>query len=142
MNKKELIKAYSETEYIIPELEIKLKVGEVNEQLDKLQEKYCSTMWTFITAENPKSKLLSDEENNQRTKLLKEILDNLGKPYFVGYGQGKTDWKAEKSFLVLRISKSEAVEKLGIFFEQNAIVIGQLGRPTELFVIEEILNAK
>ncbi len=140
MNKESLIKAYTETEYIIPELELTLKVGETNSVLDSLQTKYCSTMWTFITAENPKSKILTDEENNQRTELLREILDNLGKPYFSAYGQGNPNWKPEKSFLVLRTSRSEAVEKLGIIFQQNAILVGQLGKATELFIIEEIFN--
>ncbi len=138
MNKEELLEAYSQTEYIIPALEITIRIGETNSQLDTLQEKEHSTYWAFVTAENPKSMSLSDAENLQRTNEFKERLDKLGKTYFEGYGQGASDWKPEQSFLILNTTKQDAIEQFGIPFQQNAIVIGMKAKEAELCIVEEV----
>jgi hypothetical protein len=140
MDKVKLLKAYSETEYIIPELDITIRIGEKNKLLDIIQHKYFSNNWAFISAENPRSNLLSDEENSLRSDLLENAIKQSGRPYFIGYGKGKGDWKPEKSFLVLRTSKMEAIDIFGIPFEQNAIVIGQIGKASELLAIDEIFQ--
>lgn len=140
MSKEELLQAYSETDYIIPDLGIIVKIGQENKELDALQEKYASCSWAFITAENPKSKSLSDDENQQRTNQLKVLIEKLGKPYFEGYGQGKSGWKPEKSFLILDTSRNDAIEKFGIPFEQNAIVVGEKSKEAVLCIVEDIFN--
>ncbi len=140
MDKVELIKAYTETEYIIPVLDLTIRIGEKNKLLDNVQHKYFSVNWAFISAENPRSNLLSDEENIVRSDLLENVIKQLDKPYFIGYGKGKGDWKPEKSFLVLKTSKIEAIDIFGIPFEQNAIVIGQIGKAAKLCVIDEIFQ--
>jgi len=138
MNKEELLVAYSQTEYIIPALEITIRIGETNSQLDALQEKYYSTCWAFVTAENPKSMSLSDGENLQRTNELEELLDKLGKTYFAGYGQGALDWKPEQSFLILNTTRQEAIEQFGIPYQQNAIVTGMKDKEAELCIVEDV----
>ncbi len=140
MDKVKLLKAYSETEYIIPELDITIRIGEKNKLLDIIQHKYFSNNWAFVSAENPRSSLLSDEENSQRSVMLENAIMQLDRPYFIGYGKGKGDWKPEKSFLVLKTSKMEAIDIFGIPFEQNAIVIGQIGKASELLAIDEIFQ--
>jgi hypothetical protein len=140
MDKVELLNAYKETEYIVPVLDLTIRIGEENKLLDNVQDKYFSVNWAFISAENPRSNLLSDEENSLRSDLLENAIKQSGRPYFIGYGKGKGDWKPEKSFLVLRTSKIEAIDIFGIPFEQNAIVIGQIGKAAKLCVIDEIFQ--
>jgi hypothetical protein len=140
MDKVELIKAYTETEYIIPVLDLTIRIGEKNKLLDNVQHKYFSVNWAFISAENPRSNLLSDEENSLKSDLLENAIKQLDRPYFIGYGKGKGDWKPEKSFLVLKTSKIEAIDIFGIPFEQNAIVIGQIRKAAKLLVIDEIFQ--
>ncbi len=140
MDKVELLNAYKETEYIVPVLDLTIRIGEENKLLDNVQDKYFSVNWAFISAENPRSNLLSDEENSLRSDLLENAIKQSGRPYFIGYGKGKGDWKPEKSFLVLKTSKIEAIDIFGIPFEQNAIVIGQIRKAAKLLVIDEIFQ--
>ena len=58
MSKEELLKAYSETTYIIPKLNITKKIGELNLELNSVLEKIYSNSWTFVTAENPRLQAL------------------------------------------------------------------------------------
>jgi len=61
MSKEELLKAYSETTYIIPKLNITKKIGELNLELNSVLEKIYSNSWTFVTAENPRLRALIND---------------------------------------------------------------------------------
>jgi len=61
MSKEELLKAYSETTYIIPKLNIRKKIGELNLELNSVLEKIYSNSWTFVTAENPRLQALIND---------------------------------------------------------------------------------
>ena len=93
-----------------------------------------SESWAYITAYNPFSELLSDEENEKRNKELESKLTKF--EIFSGRGVG-TDgtWSDEESFLVLGISRNDAME-LGKKFEQNAILFGTIDDVPELICIE------
>lgn len=91
--------------------------------------------WAFITAWNPKSKLLSPQENNQRHKELIKIIKKTGYPYFIGKGIGKeAGWEPEISLLILHIDKETALQ-IGQYFNQNAIVFGEQGKKPKLLII-------
>lgn len=76
----------------------------------------------FITAYNPGSMELSNEENKERNQRLEEKIQALHLDYI--HGEGKCDddeWLGEESFLVFGINQKEAIQ-LGKEFGQNAIV--------------------
>lgn len=123
MLKYELKQNYLDTKYIInindqkhnifinqvPPIEIQHHIHSSNEQTGAI-----------ITAWNPLSKLLSEEENSKRNKKLHDSIFNY--TFLDALGQGaNTSWPAEKSFLILGINKKSA-EKLAVKYEQNAYV--------------------
>ncbi len=128
----DLLKAYYQALYGVrlSTGEITLKVGERNQRLIDLLQQYQFSDWAYLTAANPKSELLNDEENNLRNQNLTLILNKEKYLYFEGEGRSSQGtWPAEKSFLVLGISAKKACQ-LGKCFQQNAILIGtSLGIP-------------
>ena len=119
----ELISAYKATNFNVKaEPAFTLNVGIESPELKRLLKKHCVSNAAFITAWNPYSKTLSSEENKARNNLLENELKLLSLKFIEGFGLdplGK--WAGEDSFLVLGISL-EVSKKLGVQFDQNAIV--------------------
>ena len=91
----------------------------------------CDT-WSYITASNPASELLSDEQNAGRNRELEAQLKSQDLVFYRGEGVGSdSTWPAETSFLILGIDRDAAMH-LGRHFGQNAIVYGSLGHAAEL----------
>lgn len=91
--------------------------------------------WCFITAWNPKSKVLSSKENNIRNEELRKCIENFEYPIFIGAGVGPdSSWEPEVSFLVLGVEKAVGI-KWGQQFDQNAIVFGEWQSPAKLIWI-------
>ena len=117
----DLLEAYRNSKYVVPELKLTILLNtnpiKVNEHLDGKNGTFC-----FITAFNPYSELLSNEENlGQNRSLLEDLKDYT---IFKGYGQDfKGKWLAEDSFFVMGITKERAIE-LGNKYKQNAILFG------------------
>ena len=111
-----------------------MKIGEYSNKLDILLKEKDLEDWAFITSENPNGEAYSVEANQV---LYNELIDAIqGFSYYLGEGQGiDTSWPAEKSVLILGINKDEA-KKLGKRFNQNAIIVGKLGRLAELLIIK------
>ena len=132
---KELFRAYAETDFNVFNPAITINIGENNDLLNNLLLKHGVEEWAYITPFNPYSNVLSEEQNEQRYKELKnKISDYI---YFEGEGIGKDlSWKPEKSFLILGITKEKAIE-IGNEYEQNAIVYGVLNQLPELLVLNE-----
>jgi hypothetical protein len=88
--------------------------------------------WAFVTACNPRSARLSDDENARRMTELESIVRSGEWTYYHGRGVGRDgSWPAEPSLLILGIQWGEAVE-LGKRFGQNAIVVGRAGEAARL----------
>ncbi|MDD7986073.1 DUF3293 domain-containing protein [Lentisphaera marina] len=118
----DLIKAYKQTDYLVPEFDLCIKIDQCSEDLRAFCEKRKVESWAFITAHNPYSKLLNPMENEARNQSLEQ--DLLDYDFFHGLGRGKdSDWPIENSFFVLNISLEEAV-LLAKKHQQNAIVYG------------------
>ena len=119
----DLISAYEVTNFHVQsEPAFTLNVGKVSEELKALFKQNNVTSAAFITAWNPYSKSLSDKENQSRNEQLKHELNIRSLKFLDGFGQDPLgQWSGEDSFLVLGI-ELEASKKLGIQFEQNAIV--------------------
>jgi hypothetical protein len=99
-----------------------LKIGIHSAELDSIYKTSHKYTAAFITAFNPYSQELSNQENINRNHKLEELIQSLHLDYIHGEGKcGNEDWDGEESFLVIGITKEQASE-IGEEFEQNAIV--------------------
>jgi hypothetical protein len=130
----EMIKAYTETDFIVYEPAIVIKVGQVNSRLDELLIQYNKTSWAYITAWNPYSAPTDKNINEERNHQLRNDISQY--KFFDGEGVG-TDpsWESEKSFLILGIDRADAV-RIGKKYRQNAIVVGEIHQKAELLWIK------
>jgi hypothetical protein len=132
--RKELEDVYRSTNYVVrkSESEIVIRIGELCPALDQLLEENAAASWAFLTAWNPYSQQLADEENATRQILLLEELRSRGTTFFPGAGiDANGEWPPEESVLTIGIELDEATA-LAKRFEQNAIVFGWLGEPPRL----------
>lgn len=134
----ELLKAYHQALYVvfIESGEMVLKVGERNPALIDLLQRKQTENWAYLTAANPRSQLLSDEENQSRNQHLESILEKQKYLYFKGEGRSaQGNWPSEKSFLVLGISEKEAIH-LARQFNQAGLLIGTSSGVPVLRILE------
>jgi hypothetical protein len=118
-----LIRAYQETEYrVTQEHSLVLRVGTPSPELASLYKVKGASCAAFITACNPFSNLLSNEENAKRQADLAAELKRRSLCFFAGVGQHPSgNWQGEASFLVLGLAL-EAAKTLGKAHDQNAVV--------------------
>ena len=131
---KQLLAAYKRTKFNVFKPKMTIKIGRQSRDMNTLLNLFGETEWSYITSYNPRSKELTEDENIKRFNELKEKIS--GYTTFEGEGVG-TDatWKPERSFLIIGISRTDAIG-LGKEFEQNAIVYGKLNQPPELIIID------
>jgi hypothetical protein len=92
----------------------------------------CVKNWTFVSAENPNSVLLSARENALRNRMLLRYLHKRKFRYFFGIGiPDLGTWPAELGFFVINVNLLEA-KRIGHKFHQNAIVFSKALKPPEL----------
>lgn len=77
----------------------------------------------LITAANPFSTPLSNEENDARNRAMQRELERLGLSYGPSLGTDRTGSWQEPGFIIWDTS-AEAILSLGRQFDQNAIVYG------------------
>ena len=126
-----LEQAYLGTEYRVEGFQTPIRIGTTHAELDHWLAETGYEEWVYITASNPMSILLSEDENAKRNEALGQALVGLPARHGQGVGQG-TDWPAEPSFLIAGLDKERALV-LGQRFGQAAIVGGRSGRPAELW---------
>jgi hypothetical protein len=119
---------YLDTDYLISDdPPLLMKIGEQSDDLRVLLGSMGVESAAFITAWNPHSEQLTDDENDDRQAGLLSDIEKLRLNYLVGYSQCD-DWR-EYSYLVLGLDKDQATS-MAIRFEQNAYVwIGPAGIP-------------
>lgn len=117
------IKAYRETQYYIAApAPFVLRVGVVNEALARACAQHNANCCAFITASNPYSRLVDDQQNAERQAALARELEQRGLTFFHGIGRHPSgSWPPETSYLVLGLSL-EAAKALGTEYQQNAIL--------------------
>ena len=99
-----------------------LKIDIHSPELESIYKTSHKHTAAFITAFNPYSQELSNQENKDRNLKLEELIQSLHFDYIHGEGKcGDGDWNGEESFLIFGISEKQASE-IGKKFEQNAIV--------------------
>ena len=131
-----LVAAYRQTTFSADTSvgEVQIRPGGSSKALDRLLAEADVESWAHITACNPGSRSLSDEENLQRNDELRRSLEAGGLRYFPGAGRGDDGW-TEPGFLVLGLSREDACS-FGAEFGQNAIVFGVRGQPAELVLMD------
>jgi hypothetical protein len=119
--------AYRATDYRVedaPGGPFVVRIGDVCAEVDG--------EWAFVTACNPGSVRLSDDENGRRMADLEAQVRKRGWRYHHGHGVGRDgNWPPEPSLLVVGIAETEALE-LAERFGQNAIVVGRGGEAARL----------
>lgn len=123
-----LIRAYREAKYVIGmDTPIILRIGQANRQLKNLLDAHKVATAAFITAFNPYSEVLNDEENQAAQNSLLMDIQKFGLKVVDGYGQDMAEeWPRESSVLALGITESQA-EGLADKYGQNGFVwIGSL----------------
>ncbi|MEO1392227.1 MAG: DUF3293 domain-containing protein [Cyanobacteria bacterium J06634_5] len=126
--------AYTQAVYevFIDSTTLTLQINQASAALNQYLHHYQKSTWTLITADNPYSRLLSDAENHQRHCQLLAVVEPLCLPTFDAVGRDRTGhWKPEKSLCIFGISQVKAME-LGSYFNQNAILYGELESPAQL----------
>ena len=123
-----LIRAYREAKYVVGANDpIHLRIAQANKSLKKVLEDHEVTTAAFITAFNPYSKVMSDEQNRSANESLLTDIQKLGLAVINGYGQDvEEQWPREASVLALGITESQS-EVLADKYGQNGYVwIGSL----------------
>ncbi len=129
----ELKESYKGTTFKVFQPRIEIRIDEINAALETLLSESDVDEWSYITADNPYSKELSDEQNNQRFQELIRMVNKYS--FYEGEGVGEDPtWKPEKSILIIGITREKAIS-IGNYFEQNAIVVGMKGNPPELLFL-------
>jgi len=134
MSEDALLSAYRRTRFCVDTApgRLVIRVGGTCPELEALLRTTGYSSWAYVTAFNPGSVPLSDDENNARQRQLEDTVRELGYPMFRGEGIADEGvWPPEKSVLVLGIAREAAVE-LGGRFGQRAIVFGHVGGPASL----------
>lgn len=124
----ELEAAYRATDYRVDDA----PGGPFVIRIDERSDQVAGVGWAFVTACNPRSVCLSDEENARRTADLEAAVRERGWTFYRGHGVGRDGtWSPEPSLLVVGIAEADALG-LAKRFGQNAIVAGRAGEPARL----------
>jgi hypothetical protein len=129
-----LLEAYRKTAFNAdtPRGRLSLRVGQRCRELDDLLTDHGVSTWAYVTAFNPGSMRLRDEENEARRHHLEAVVASLGVVSYAGEGVAADGgWSPEPSLLILGIARDDAV-RLGRQYGQLAVVCGELGRAAEL----------
>src|SRR6058998_2271477 len=106
-----LLDAYRRTTFFAgtPAGRLGLRIGETCSGLDALLERNGAETWAYVTAFNPGSVRVSEDENIARHRQLEDAVARRG---FVSYpGEGVGDdgcWPPEPSLLILGIGREES----------------------------------
>ncbi|MGH7858079.1 MAG: DUF3293 domain-containing protein [Candidatus Binatia bacterium] len=133
----DLLAAYLRTIYRVqsPGGAIDLRVGEPSPELDRLLDQRHATRWAWLTAVNPGSQLLPDEENRARLERLERELVQLDWPFLPGVAvEPDGDWPDEPSFLVFDPG-ADHLRHLAREHGQYACLAGERGGAPQLVVL-------
>ena len=134
----DLIAAYLRTIYRVPLAggALDLRIGELSPALDHLLEKRGATRWAWLTAVNPASRLLPEDENCARLELLRGELTRLGWAFLEGVAvEPDGDWPDEPSLFVFD-PDAVHLRELAPQHGQNACLAGEKGGAPQLILLE------
>ncbi|MEL6717369.1 MAG: DUF3293 domain-containing protein [Bacteroidota bacterium] len=134
MNYKELKILYLQTTYTAhtPKQIFNIRIDETNKAFQKWLSKNNIQTWTMMTAANPRSHALPEEKNVERNINFEQRLQREQLIYSRSEGiPDDLSWTTEVGFFILNIDLDFA-KVLASSVEQNAIIFGRVGEPTEL----------
>lgn len=126
MSDEDLRRAYEATSYVLalPDGEVVLRVGEPAPELDAWLKASGYRDWAWMTAVNPRSRCLAEDENARRFDDLKSVLRARGREWLAGRAVADDRrWPDEPSVLVPGIGRTEASALAGAY-GQAAILCG------------------
>jgi hypothetical protein len=126
--------AYRATDYRVedaPNGPFVIRIGETSIEVAELLTDECEFDWAYLTACNPGSERLADDENARRTQELRDRLRCRWHHVFDGVSVGRDGGWREPSFLVLGMTEDQAIE-VARRFGQNAVVVGRMAEPARL----------
>lgn len=128
-----LRQAFEETHYIVHhQPPFTLRIGQHSPELDALLKDTGHDCAAFITAWNPMSQPLSQEEDRSRQQSLLKEINARGLTALQGIGQHPNNgWPGEESILVPGL-QLEAARAMARKFEQLAFVWVKQAGPAEL----------
>jgi len=125
-----LLEAYRKTAFSAetPKGRLSLRVGQRCPELDDLLTDHGVSTWAYVTAANPGSMRLRDEENAGRQRELDGVVASLGVTSYSGEGVADDGrWPPEPSLLILGIGRSDAV-RLARQYSQLALIWNDLSK--------------
>ena len=128
--------AYRRTTYVAHtgKDDIRINPDCLSSELDVLLNERGVCEWAYVTAYNPQSRRLSENDNAKRQLELIKAVRNRGLTFFEGDAVADDGaWPAEPSLLILGIRSDDALA-LGRQFGQLAVVVGRTGEPARLVV--------
>ncbi len=150
-----LMASYRAARYRVhaPDQDIELQLGSANDAMTRLCVARKASSWAIITAHNPHSEILSDEENQRRHARLVQEVEALGLAYLpstagapidaassgdhglagadVESGEALATWPDEIGLCVFGLRVDQA-RLLGLAHRQRAILCGELSGVTTL----------
>jgi hypothetical protein len=129
-----LYKAYQQAVYTVNngKCKIQIKVGVNSIQLDELLITNNAQSAIFITGFNPKSQILSKQENLTNNLSLKGDIALYGLSYLEGDSTDESgSWPKEECFFVFDMNLARA-QKLAQKFNQNAFLSVLIKQPVQL----------
>ena len=134
----ELHALYAATDFVVFDTggEWVIKVGAASPRIDAVLDRFKVTSASVISAWNPRSILLSPDENAARHAQLIAVLKSRSLDYLLGEGRDTTgDWIPEAECIVFGTSLDEGLD-LARSFDQNAIVFLEHGKAPRLAYID------
>ncbi|RUO79984.1 hypothetical protein CWI84_08465 [Idiomarina tyrosinivorans] len=131
----QLLEAYCQTYYqlSIAGQTIELQVGKPCADLERL---FGHAFGAVITAVNPLSQALSDDENERRQQQLQQALTAYAQCWPAAAVDPQQQWPTEQGFFVLDI-KADELLGLAQLYQQHAVVAWQSGEPAQLWVLSQ-----
>lgn len=132
MTNKSLRELYEATDYKIPSVNLAIRIGERQIDVDDFLIRNGHENCVIITASNPRSKVYPKEFNQeQNQKLLMDLkTEKLKVIYAIGEAQSGV-WGPEESWAVFDVGLDFAMQ-LAIKYDQHAIVYKEQGIAAEL----------
>lgn len=112
--------------------EKEFRVGETAAWLDELLQENNAFNAAFLSAANPSSQVLSEQENRIRNDLLRQDLQTAGYAFLSGYATDESEsWPREASYLIFNLP-GEKAEILATAYRQNAYLWLEKTKPVAL----------
>ncbi len=129
-----LVSAYLRTIYRVVFPAFDISIGPLSDNVEQWLAHAGLETFAFITAANPKSRILTDNQNSMRNEaLFRELKRRIrASPHPAVHRSKNGDWPEEKSWWAPGLAPADAID-LGRRFEQNALVFWTKGENPKLW---------